>query len=449
MLASIRPYATAGVALVGASVIAVAPVVAPPIPDLTVPATVASPVELTVSPIDWYAEVFERTFGNATGLVELFLDAPAPILSQIIANQIANAETLVDAFQTAATAIGEALTTTVPEMIQDAFASLTEGDVSGFVNTLLELPLAVGLPLVNILGAVVTGFMSTVDNFNNVVQEVLGGAILGGLLAVAGPVISTVGAMGTVVQNVIDAVGTADPIEVVNAIVNAPGVIADGFLNGGYGPLFLGALPAPGLLSPGLLGPLGGGPIDFVMQIRRAIAQAIGWTPPAVLATATDVDQLEGLKEDASVQKTTEAFEANQVSYSPGSTVDLSLKENGSAEGAPPAGEVENETPDAGKTLKGKGLKTLSGNTTGYTKNSLTATPGGIGLSGGTNNGDKDVEDTETKNGGDAELGASGGQNAGGGAGAGAGNTGDTGDNGDNGDAGSDDGGSESGGGDE
>ncbi len=48
--------------------------------------------------------------------------------------------------------------------------------------------------------------------------------------------ISGLGAAGAATQNVIDAVRTGDPRQVVNAILTGPATILDGVLNGGFGP---------------------------------------------------------------------------------------------------------------------------------------------------------------------------------------------------------------------
>ncbi len=74
-------------------------------------------------------------------------------------------------------------------------------------------------------------------------------------------------------------------------------MIADGVLNGGYGPLLLGILPAPGVLTPeGLLGALGGaGPIGFLLGIRQAIADAIAPQDMTLLRTESDTSTDEGI----------------------------------------------------------------------------------------------------------------------------------------------------------
>ena len=82
----LRPYATAGVALVGASVIAIAPV-APPLPDVYV-ANPAVQLSAAVDPITPWLNVFNDSVINFAGLADAWLEAPSPVLQQVIANQI-------------------------------------------------------------------------------------------------------------------------------------------------------------------------------------------------------------------------------------------------------------------------------------------------------------------------------------------------------------------------
>jgi hypothetical protein len=92
-------------------------------------------------------------------------------------------------------------------------------------------------------------------------QSLIAGAVLG----FGGPLISGPAAGATALQNLIDAVGSGSPEGVAGAIINGPAVVADGFLNGGYGPNLApitpyGAIPnvvvtAGGLFSPGAVVP--------------------------------------------------------------------------------------------------------------------------------------------------------------------------------------------------
>jgi hypothetical protein len=70
---SLRPYVTAGIALVGASVLAVAPVIATP-RDMTI----ANPdVARSASPIDPYLAIFASARTNAEALLEAAVSSSA------------------------------------------------------------------------------------------------------------------------------------------------------------------------------------------------------------------------------------------------------------------------------------------------------------------------------------------------------------------------------------
>lgn len=298
MLSSIRPYATAGVALVGAGVIAVAPTVTPPLPDIKVPATVASPVQLTVSPIEFYTGLFERTTGNASALVEKFLANPAPILSQIIENQVANLEFAMEVIPTSINDAIEVFNTVGRAQLEIAFQQLAEGDLYGAVQTVQNIMLPVALPLLEALGAPLRPIMMASDNLNRVVQQVIPSLILAGPIALIGPINATMAAAVYVVQSIADGVMSGDPIEVVNALINAPGVVIDGFLNGGYGGVLNG-----GILSVAGMGPPG--PIDLLLTFREQIAQALVPQGPYAPTTSAASAVEESAPPTAQVTKTT------------------------------------------------------------------------------------------------------------------------------------------------
>src|SRR5689334_13873463 len=99
MEVAVRSYFATGVALVGAGVIAVSPVV--PKPDVELPALPAVhasvPVELTAleNPLELVAQLVQQSLANVNALGNRILADPAPILT----NQVANAGDLASDFQ--------------------------------------------------------------------------------------------------------------------------------------------------------------------------------------------------------------------------------------------------------------------------------------------------------------------------------------------------------------
>src|SRR5690242_13703035 len=110
MQLALRPYMTTGVALVGASVIAVSPIA--PVPDVNLPSLREQAVALAAeaNPLVAYTELITNTVSNLQAIAEQILADPAPILSAILDVQRANATVLVggaaDSFNALVTAIG-------------------------------------------------------------------------------------------------------------------------------------------------------------------------------------------------------------------------------------------------------------------------------------------------------------------------------------------------------
>lgn len=297
MQIAIRSYVNAGVAVLGAGVIVAAPL-APPVHPVHLPSIRSGAMNLAaaVTPIDVYGQVLQEAAAN---LQTLAAGAdPGQILKQILANQISSFTTLVAAVQTAGDQFATALTGQVPDLLHAAFGHLAAGDISAGVNVLLTIPLLLAQPAINLVPALERALMQPVQNLVNV-AKVFADPLADSLLALGllGPVVTGLGAVGAVVQNVVDGVAAGDLHQVGNAILTAPAVIADGVLNGGYGP-DLGSLVgqplavfAGGLLSPGGLDltPDGNlvlnaaGPIATLQQFAKTIAAAL---KPATAPTA-------------------------------------------------------------------------------------------------------------------------------------------------------------------
>jgi hypothetical protein len=281
-----RSSVGAGIALVGAAVIAVQPV-APMLPDISVPGIHAAQVELAAlaNPADQWAQVVGAAIDNLGQLGQQVLADPAPVIQKIINNQLANSAVLGKAIDQASTAISTAVQG-LPAVLQTASEQLAAGNVSGAVQTIIGpvLPLALG-----IIDGVLTGYSvvtNTAQNLANVVAAVPN-LILPTLLAVTGPVISGINAVSDTAQNVVNGVTGGNVEAVVNALVGAPAQLTGAILNGfGNGPL---GLPSPGLLSPlGDLGGLTAGTIAGLLSLRDTIAAAL---KPLANPTAQALDK--------------------------------------------------------------------------------------------------------------------------------------------------------------
>lgn len=296
MQVAVRPRLTAGVALVGASLVVastVAPVPDIHLPEMHLPALRTAEVGLAaaVNPLEVYAQVLQTALANAGALAANA--KPGQVLEQLLANGLANVTTVGGGLATA-------LTTEVPQLVQTAVTQIVAGNVTGAANALLQIPLAVGLPA---LPALLNPLQSVANVINAFTADPLATELLvGGLLA---PLISTPAAAATAIQNVISAAGTGNPMAVVGALLGAPATVADGLLNGGYGPdlgpLVGSTIPvkAGGLLSSAglIFTPDGnffvntGGPIAAIEQILSKIAGALApqASTAAVKAAPADV----------------------------------------------------------------------------------------------------------------------------------------------------------------
>ncbi|BBY18142.1 hypothetical protein [Mycolicibacterium litorale] len=301
MHVAVRPP-LAATALIGVGLLA-APAVAP-MPAVQLPAvartaqTAAVDLLASSSVFALYEQVFTAAVANAEKLGED--SALEDFVRQFVTNQVSTLTTLAEGLGATGGSIADALTTQVPTLAAAAVEHLAAGQVSDAVNSLLQIPLVVALPATDLLPALQTVLTRPLQSLVNVVNaftaDPLGAQLL--LSGFIAPLISTPAAAAVAFQNVLDAAATLDPVAVATALGAAPAVIADGFLNGGYGP-DLGALVSPGLTvkAGGLLStsdlvfnPDGtfyvntGGPIAALQQVFAKLATAI--TPPMTVRVA-------------------------------------------------------------------------------------------------------------------------------------------------------------------
>ncbi|WP_441957836.1 hypothetical protein [Mycolicibacterium houstonense] len=308
MQVAARPYLTAGVAFLGASAIAVSPV-APPMPDITVPAIASAHVELSAatSPFEAYLALVTNTVTNLQTTLAAEFEDPVPILRQVIANQITTVTNLGEGLQGAAEGLANILDPAnpvgIPAQLQQALTDLLAGNITGAVanawGAMLSPVLNAGLPL---LEPITAAIRQPVQNLLNVVDTQLAVVLpLLGALNVGYVTVSTAAQVG---QDIVDSIRAGDPLGVANAMLGGPAVITDAFLNGGD----LGG----GVFGQSL------GLLSTLRQAREMIAAAI--TPPAeeeagaaanaTLASAAKVVTLDVSPQAAAVPAAPEAAPA-------------------------------------------------------------------------------------------------------------------------------------------
>ncbi|MDY6998749.1 MAG: hypothetical protein SW019_19305 [Actinomycetota bacterium] len=382
MNSATKSYLASGVALAGASVIAVAPVVtAPPdSPDMKIPpaapmSTAEVQLAATVDPITAWVDVVTSAYSNAAVIGEEVLANPLPTLRQFVLNQIGNGETGVTAAGGAVEGFVNYISPDNPgglvAQLQTAAEELTSGDVAGAIDTTAQA-LVLG-PVLNIgLPVLTSGLLeipgTIAQNVANVVETVTdpGTAlpvVLGGLGAVLGPV----NAVGDSLQEALDAAVAGDPITAATAIVNVPAVVTGALLNGYTN---IAGTVYPGLLSTG--GGLNGGLVEaFTVTLPNAIADAI--TPeesqettgpaqtPAIEASAqaesggSDAAAVDAVSQTSESTGPAEAA-AGDAAEDSGAGAEQQVAEQG--ETVRVAGEGSADSADSAGSEKGSGSKT-------------------------------------------------------------------------------------------
>jgi hypothetical protein len=135
---ALRPYVTAGIALVGASVIAVTPVTAPP------PAMQSHSIQLSAAidnPIEVFTPVFNQASTVIQNAIQAEIDDPFPILVGLAGKLAADGRTLGEI----ANALGQSysgLLAGLPGALTTYAQKIAAGDFTGAVGAFM--PIAIG-----------------------------------------------------------------------------------------------------------------------------------------------------------------------------------------------------------------------------------------------------------------------------------------------------------------
>jgi len=318
MHTAVRPFTSVGVSLVGATAIAMAPVLSPTVAAQLHSAQTqiehaAVQLAAAASPQSVYNDVYQAALTNIQGILTTQLANPTPILTAALKTQIAalqsllkvaaapgtlvdatghpgvpftDAPGLVTALGTAAQQVFTNVTTLVPPLLQSALDNLLQGNVEEANNQVLLATMTAIIPLTDVLPSLVNSIahplqdvvsamsafgpvaaimvnpLQNVVNVLNTLNQPYSGLpvsnatfVVGGLI---GPLIEAPAALGAGVQHIIDAAGTGDLGNVVNAMLTLPATVIGGILNGGYGPdlssVIDSGIPGVPLYANGLLG---------------------------------------------------------------------------------------------------------------------------------------------------------------------------------------------------
>lgn len=255
MQISLRSQLIAGVAVVGASAIAITPITQPDVLP-----TVHSPaIENVVfaNPFIVFGPVMEDIVYDIGSLISGPVADPLPILRTVAVNQIANITDLIVATGAIGFGIGASVFN-IPSGVINATAALLGGDVQGAIaalQTALIDPIAIELTYATIprITAIVT---RTVDHLTGVLG-VLPSAALGIITATVNSITSTIGATVATGQQMLNEL----------SVFNLEGVwtaAIDGLL-GTTSPT------VPGIIDTLRATTIGGGPTSISSAIKAAV----------------------------------------------------------------------------------------------------------------------------------------------------------------------------------
>lgn len=218
---ALRPYMTAGVALVGAGLIALTPVAAPP------PEIQSHSIQLSAAiddPIEVFSPVFTQASTVIQNAIQAEIDDPFPIIVGLAGKLAADGKTLGDI----ANALGQSyagLVAGLPGALTTYAQKLAAGDFTGAIGAFM--PIAMGpfmttfMQLMNVQSFVKTQF--------DVARDLTGTAILTAWSLGPGQLLSIYGVIGTVTNTLgelVKAVPTGDPGRIVNVIQHGAANIA-------------------------------------------------------------------------------------------------------------------------------------------------------------------------------------------------------------------------------
>ena len=431
MHAAVRSSVLSGATLLTAGAIAVTPIQplahVPSLPSISHAVSTAA-VNLTSSPFDLYGQVLKTAAGNLQADVKSYLDMGLfPILRQILTNQVGTMGGLVNALGESGKAVVTALTTEVPGYLGAAFSDLGKANVEGALNNLqlaIVLPIFAAInpigPLPKALGNLISQPLQSVINIANDLPNIL--LELG--VGLIGPVASTLGAMGTATQNVINAVKAGDLGKLPTAVIQAPATVIDGLFNGGYGPN-LGALlglniPGFNIYGGGLFG--GGatvpggttiaGTVQAIVAVVKSILNDITPAKPAATAATTAtkaasdiaaVPSTTAATVTLSTAATTKAVTTDTASTDKGKTTGSTSESTGSATDATTkasgsSGSATDASSDSKSPSSATDGTTKTGTSTGSSTDGKTtgSTSAGDSKAGDSKSGDSKAGDTKT-----------------------------------------------------
>lgn len=235
-------------------------------------------------PVSEWSSVISQAVTNIQAIGAEIQADPLPVLSEVIANQLAFGQTIGSNLSDLANGLNTLFTTELPAQFQDLITGIDAGDISVSVNNFTEGLLIDLLPgassLVNI--SEIPGEIA--QNLANVLTNDLSNVVLTGLLSPTAALLGTMQAFADSAQSIVDALDAGQTEAAFTDLLNIPAVLTGAFLNGYDATDTLGISYAGVLstfetgISPGLLD-------ELLVQLPQEIAQTLaGDGTPATLA---------------------------------------------------------------------------------------------------------------------------------------------------------------------
>ncbi|BBZ52164.1 hypothetical protein BST25_20260 [Mycobacterium heidelbergense] len=264
-LTALRPLVSAGAAAVGASLIALTPAVSNDIAaDLQHSAVTIEQraVELAstdyaVNPLQTWLDVFTNAAANLQTIGADWAQIPAVLTQQVAANLIQYANLYVGSYQSAANGALTFYTSTVTNngvpthfwpLVASGLADFQSGQIASGIDqvgfALLQGPIQEVLqPMENTLQIPIY-FTQNIANATDALLNTNNGGVIEsvGAYALFGFSGALETSLGDSLQAAYDAFGAGDPVDGVLNLLNTPGAVANGVINGSHN--------AQGLLSP-------------------------------------------------------------------------------------------------------------------------------------------------------------------------------------------------------
>jgi hypothetical protein len=292
----VNKFLLAGAAVVGAGAIATQPTTQtiPAIQELQARA-VQLVANVTASPATVYQDLFTNTFTNLEALGTAYAANPFPVLSAVIANQQGYADKLSTAIQgipatfqnwyengSRESAPGKTLLANIQTAIAAgdfgaAYDNFNKVMLFGLQNTIL--------PIVNVLLAIPPQMAQNLADGVAAVSSA-GTLVYGAFQSVFAPVSGAAFEASRVNDAISAAVSSGDIEGAFTALVNAPGLVANAFLNGFDYTVGDTQEAWSGLFSPKGTRASGGPLSQFLITIPAKIAAAIA-NPTAAATTGT------------------------------------------------------------------------------------------------------------------------------------------------------------------